>query len=483
MTVTTIRNIEQLQLIPEDELIDKLVHDPEGQWFDRKSPRISPRDLADTMVAFANAEGGIVVIGIERPNLVGIGADRKVNEWQQAALTYTEPPVRHRFEFIPCVRSDGVMDQLAVIEVEASERVHQNSKGETLLRVGDSDRRLGPLEAQELRYDKGDSIFDGTIVQEARMADLDQRVTDIYLRRIHGASRPEISLESRGLIRRTRDGKQLRPTVAGIVVLGSDPQRFLPQATLRLLRYTGDSAQTGVRSNVRTDVMLRGNVREQIETARRRLRRWVTPAIRLSAGARFTSGTYIPEYAWLESVVNAVVHRSYSIGGDHPRVHVFDNRVEVESPGRLPGLVRIENIRSTRFARNPRIARAVAELGYGRELGEGVNRMFEEMRAAGLPDPVYSQGPATVSVALLADALSGELFRYLPLGSERFVEHLSRTGRLTTAQAADLLHVSRPTARMHLARLAEVGLLEHAGTSSRDPRGYWRLVRRLSIGS
>ena len=181
--------------------------------------------------------------------------------------------------------------------------------------------------------------------------------------------------------------------------------------------------------------------------------------------------------------MNALVHRSYSIGGDHIRVHVFDNRVEVESPGRLPGLVRIENIRSTRFARNPRIARAVAELGYGRELGEGVNRMFEEMRAAGLPDPVYAQGPATVIVSLLADPLSGELFRYLPHGSERFVEYLSRTGRVTTAQAAAILRLSRPTARMHLGRLGELGLIEHVGTSSRDPRGYWRLVRQLSVKS
>ncbi len=90
--------------------------------------------------------------------------------------------------------------------------------------------------------------------------------------------------------------------------------------------------------------------------------------------------------------MNAVTHRSFSLGGDHVRVELFDDRLEVESPGRLPGLVRLENIRSTRFARNPRIARALSDLGYGRELGEGVNRMFEEMNRVGLPDPVYHQG-------------------------------------------------------------------------------------------
>ena len=175
--------------------------------------------------------------------------------------------------------------------------------------------------------------------------------------------------------------------------------------------------------------------------------------------------------------MNALVHRSYIIGGDHVRVEVFADRLEVESPGRLPGLVRIENIRSTRFARNPRIARALADLGYGRELGEGVNRMFEEMERVGLPDPLYMPGPASVRVAFLADSLAGKVMDALPLGSERFVDYLSRTGRITTTQAVDLFGQSRPTVLGHLHRLADLGLIEHIGTSLKDPRGYWRLRR------
>ena len=81
--------------------------------------------------------------------------------------------------------------------------------------------------------------------------------------------------------------------------------------------------------------------------------------MRLGTRGRFTRSTIIPEFAWLEAIVNAVTHRSYSIGGDHIRVEIFDDRIEIGSPGRLPGLVRIDNLRSTRFARNPRIARAL----------------------------------------------------------------------------------------------------------------------------
>jgi len=168
----------------------------------------------------------------------------------------------------------------------------------------------------------------------------------------------------------------------------------------------------------------------QIDGASRILTKWVPSAIRLEREGRFARSTVIPEYAWLEAVVNAVTHRSYTIGGDHVRVELFDDRMEVESPGRLPGLVSLENIRSTRFARNPRIARALSEFGYGRELGEGVNRMFEEMSRVGLPAPVYSQprGAASLRVILLADPLAGRILDRLPSGSERFVEVTVQVG-------------------------------------------------------
>jgi ATP-dependent DNA helicase RecG len=268
-----------------------------------------------------------------------------------------------------------------------------------------------------------------------------------------------------------------------MLILGKDPQQSFPEAYVRLLRYRGSSRETGVRANVVQDVVFGGPIKQQIDLARRRLRRWIPRTIHLRETGRFGRSTLIPEFAWLEAIVNAVVHRSYSIAGDHIRVELFGDRLEVESPGRLPGLVRLENLRSTRFARNPRIARAVADLGYGRELGEGVNRMFEEMQRAGLPDPIYTQGQASVKVTFLADTLSGRVIDALPPGMERFVEYLSRTGRLTTTQAVSLMQLSRPTALGHLHRLAEMGLIEHVGTSLKDPRGYWRLYRGEGLRS
>jgi ATP-dependent DNA helicase RecG len=468
--------LEQLSLLPEDYLADSLRLRREDQWFDRKSNRVQPRQLADVMAAFANAEGGVIAIGFRGDRVEGVDDSRnRIAPWRQAALDLTEPSVRHRFEEVPCVNHRGRADHIVLIEVEASERVHLNTRGDTYLRVGDETRRLGPFEAQELRYDKGESVFDGTPAQGISMDDLDPDLTARYGKAVGSRFDVRAILEARGLAARR---KGLVPTVAGALVLGRHPQVAFSEASVRLLRYQGSSRETGSRSNVARDRRLDGPLPLQITAARRLLRRWMPRAIRLAGSGTFEEMTIIPDFAWLEALVNGVVHRSYSMGGDHVRVEVFDDRLEVESPGRLPGLVRPENIRRTRFARNPRIARAMNDLGYGRELGEGVDRMFEEMQRAGLSDPIYSEGPASVRVTLLADPLAKRILEFLPTGSERFAEYLTRTGRVSTSLAVQLFGASRPTALKYLHLLREAGLIEHVGTSLKDPRGFWRLLRR-----
>lgn len=477
MGETGVTTIQQLQLLPEDERVAALRERRESQWFDRKSVRVRPRELTDTMIGFANAEGGLIVIGIWNGAVEGTGSDeRPHNGWRQAGRDFARPPVPAQFEVVPCVNDRGEPDRLLIIEVETSEHVHENARGDVFLRIGDENRRLGPMEVQELRYDKGGTFFDGTPVAGAARDDLDAKLVDHFLRSVGGRHRADDALLSRGVLVRTR--ARLVPTVAGMLTLGTDPQRFLPEARVRLLRYQGTARESGERSNVVSDIEGAGALRNQIMFARRALGRWLGAAIRLGPGGRFRATTLIPEEVWLEAVVNAVVHRSYSIGGDHTRISLFADRLEVESPGRLPGLVRVETIRSTRFARNPRLARTVLELGFGRELGEGVDRMFEEMERAGLPDPVYRQGPASVTVTLLMDPIGARMLRLLPQGSERFVEYVLGTERVTTAQAKELLGVSVNTARRYLTALADRGYLKHESRSARDPHGFWRLTTR-----
>ena len=157
-------DISQLQSLSEADAIDFLIRRPEDQWLERVSARTQARTLADLIAGFANAEGGLLVAGVHDGKVEGVASSNRLNAWRQAALDFTQPPVRHRFEFLPCLNSNEEKDEIVLIEIEASQRVHLTAKGETFLRVGDENRRLGRTESQELRYDKGDSIYDGSAV-------------------------------------------------------------------------------------------------------------------------------------------------------------------------------------------------------------------------------------------------------------------------------------------------------------------------------
>ena len=174
--------------------------------------------------------------------------------------------------------------------------------------------------------------------------------------------------------------------------------------------------------------------------------------------------------------MNAVVHRSYSMLGDHIRFEIFDDRVEVESPGRFPGLVDpTDPLGITRFARNPRIARVCADLQFGQELGEGIRRIFEEMRLAGLADPEYRQTSGSVRLTLLSAAVDRELESRLPSGGRDLVRLIRETERASTGDLTSATGLSRPVVIERLRELARLGLIEWVGKSPRDPRAYWRL--------
>jgi ATP-dependent DNA helicase RecG len=438
---------------------------PEDQWLDRKSARISARDLANTLIAFANADGGFVIAGLHEGKVEGVGSDAKrENEHLQANLDFCLPPVRVKTRYVACVNDAGGEDRLLVMEVHPSEAVHSNQKDEVFLRVGDENRRLSFAQRQELLYDKGQSTYEAR-PSEADFRTLDRSLLESYAHAL-GARDSIRLLQAREL------ATAERLTIAGCLLFAESPQRFLPEAFVRVIRYRGGERGTGARQQIVEDLRIEGPLPEQIIQARDAAKRLQPTRMALGSKGRFRSISLVPEDAWLEGLVNAVVHRSYSVAGDHIRVEIFNDRIEISSPGRFPGLVdSAKPLEATRFARNPRIARVCSDLNFGQELGEGIRRMFEEMRAAGLNDPAYRQTSGSVILTLLAEPAD----RKLPERARTITGALRNKERLSTGEVAELLSVSRPVAQRELAELKDAGILEWVGTSPRDPRAYWRL--------
>lgn len=464
-------SVDAMLALPPPELGAALLALPESQWFDRKSIRESGPGLGDTEVAFANAEGGIVVVGLHGGVVEGITASpTQVNALRQAAIDHTVPPVHARTYTVACVNQRGEPDELLVVDIAPSTGVHVNKRDDCLLRIGDEDRRLNFHQRQELLYDKGQAQFDATRQPSVSVDDLDGSLLLRHARAI-GHPDPARVLNARNLL--SSDGTV---TAAAVLLFGREPQALFPEAYVRVLRYNGTERGTGARLQVVHDIDCVGAIPRVIDAAAAAVRR-LQPARRaLSPSGRFERQGLIPEPAWLEGVVNAVVHRSYSLGGDHIRVEIFDDRIEVESPGRFPGVVNVDDPRRlARFARNPRIARVCKDLELGQELGEGIRRIYDEMRAAGLIDPLYVQTAASVRLTLSATAGEPGLLERLPTRSREVVELIRNAGGMSTGDIAEALGLTKPSTLRRLRALRDAGLVDWVGNSPKDPRAFWRL--------
>lgn len=463
--------VEQALGLPPEQRGNGLLELREDQWFERKSARVSARDLADDAIGFANAEGGVIVVGLSQGSVEGIAAaGGRLNDWQQAGLGFTVPAVPVRSRLIDCVNAHSRDDQLLVLEVDASDKVHANKRDEVFLRVGDENRRLSFAQRQELLYDKGQATFEATTVSDATLDELDDDLLASYADAVRHPE-PVRLLAARGLV--TPAGQM---TVGGALLFGAHPQTRFPEASVRVLRYRGTERGSGARQQLLDDVRCEGPIPELLMQARREIFERVPTRQALGSDGRFAAVGLIPEDAWLEGLVNAVVHRSYSVMGDHIRVEIFDDRIEIESPGRFPGIADPSDpLRVTRFARNPRIARVCADLRFGQELGEGIRRMFEEMRLAGLADPSYHQTAGSVRLTLLSMPIDRHLEDRLPLGARELVRVIREAGRASTGDLVAASGASRPVVIRRLRALQDARIIEWIGNSPKDPRAYWRL--------
>ncbi|MGA2163545.1 MAG: ATP-binding protein [Solirubrobacteraceae bacterium] len=464
--------VEQALKAPVNERGERLLEISEDQWYDRKSRRIAPRDLANDLIGMANADGGTIVVGLWKGAVEGGDGDAKRrNAQMQAAIDFAQPPIAVKHRLVPCRDADGQRDHLLVLDVSTSDLVHTNSKDGVFLRVGDETRRLSFHQRQELVFDKGQANYEARPLKGVGLDALDRRLLAQYASAVGHPDSLRL-LRARGLA-----GRGGNLTIAGLLLFAREPQAILPEAFVRVLRYRGRERGTGAAQQLLEDVRVDGPVPHQLRAAQRVIERHQPQRRALIPGAgRFGEVPLIPEDAWLEGLVNAVVHRSYSLAGDHIRVEIFDDRIEVSSPGRFPGLVDLSDpLHSTRFARNPRIARVCSDLRFGQELGEGIRRIFEEMRAAGLVDPVYRQTSGSVLLTLSTESADQALDARLPGDARAVTAALRAAGRLSTGEVAEELGLSRPATMKRLAALRREGLIEWAGKSAKDPRAYWRL--------
>ncbi|MDY7078187.1 MAG: ATP-binding protein [Chloroflexota bacterium] len=420
--------------------------------------------LAEALVALANSDGGTVLIGVEETGqATGQVFEDEVEGVLRAAAQECRPPVEVRWH--QAAAEEGLA---FAIVVPRSPELHSLADGRVLVRTGAENRPLSGDQIRQLAATKSTGDFETEPAPGARREDFDDEVIAEFVakweerqHREWARSVDELLLEVGAL------GENGKPTITGVLLFARNPQAFLPQSGLTFVKFVGTlpRSETGQPGYGR---------REEIGGPLARIiqRTWEVVGEEMRIGAVVTGlereeRTEYPVSAVREALVNAVAHRDYRLGGRRIEVRMFADRMEVVSPGGLPGFVTVDNIVEEHFSRNPRIVSVLYQWGYIEELGLGVDLMIEEMVRAGHPPPSFKDTPYSFTVTLQNIRERAPLPPWTRTMNERQAKALTYVqehGRITNREYRNVCpDVSAETLRLDLVDLVERGILLKIG--------------------
>lgn len=450
---------------------NKLLDLVEGHFSDLKAIEIAPAKLTKSLSAFANAEGGELFIGIDELKRSNTRAWRGFNKPEDANgfIQIFEQlfPLGEEcfYSFLQNPTSRGY---LLKVEIRKSRQIKIASDGKAYIRRGPQNLPVDSEDAlTRLRRNKGISSFETETVNVDSDLISNSTVIIRFMLEVVPAAEPESWLKKQLVI--VGD----KPTVAGLVLFAEEPQAPLPKRSgLKIYRYQTKDDE-GTRETLAFDPLtIEGCAYDQIETAEKKAIE-IIESVRIRTPKGLETITY-PNTALHEIITNAVLHRDYSISDDI-HIRIFDNRVEVISPGTLPAHITPENILDERFARNATIVRLINKFPDppNKDVGEGLNTAYRAMREMKLKPPVVSQSGGYVKVVLRHEALASP--------EELILEFLKTNEQITNKQGRELCFIgSENRMKRIFQRMMTQGLIELVPSATRYTAAY-RLVDDTNV--
>lgn len=441
----------------------------ESHFFDRKACGIKGAKVQKLAVAFANADGGEFVLGVaddkDEPDPSkrwdGFSTLEDMNGLLQAVFDIT-PSLDLRYEILNCATKPGHV--LRVI-VEKSSEVHKTGDGTVYRRHGAQSLPIkDPQKITELAFAKGASSFEDQLLKDIP-AELVVESDELkeFLDHYSPKTDPLEFCVNQNLL----DFKTWTPRVASVLLFHPAPSGSVPRKCgVKITRYE-TKEDDPERDHLADQITVEGPLYQQIVSSIEAIKN-VMKSVTIWTADGLKNVEYPPESIW-EVVVNALIHRDYSVSDD-VQILIYDNRIEVLSPGRLPGYVTVENILDARFSRNPKIVRTLNRYkdAPNKDLGEGLNTAFQKMKEWGLKDPEISEDGAYVKV----------LLPHTPLAkpTEAILNFLTKQDTITNRQARDITGIkSENLVKNEFYKLRDEGLLERVPGLA-GPKSAWRLT-------
>ncbi|HEY4688922.1 MAG TPA: ATP-binding protein [Anaerolineae bacterium] len=420
--------------------------------------------LAETLVAFANSDGGTLLLGVDengKPN--GHVFPDEAESALRGAEARCRPAVQVKWEQV-----DMTGATVVAVHVSRSTELHSLNDGRVLVRMGVENRPLGGEAIRQLAATKSSADYESETVPGASRADLDDAILAEFVEKREERQRKRLAVSPDEMLHEigALDASGY-PTMAGVLLFGKNPQQFIPQSGLVFVKFIGTEprGEGGLPGYGRREE-ISGPLARVIETA------WEAVWEEMHVGAvvkglQREEKTEYPPFAVREALVNAVCHRDYRLKGRRIEIRMFADRLEVISPGGLPGFITVDNIVEEHFSRNPRIVAGLFQWGYIEELGLGIDRMIEEMTQAGHPAPHFKATPYSFTVTLS----NAHVRRATPAWEKTMNERQARAlayirehGQITNREYQQICpDVTAETLRLDLVDLVNRGIILRIG--------------------
>lgn len=439
----------------------KLLSRAEGHFFDAKAIELAPAKLSRTISAFANADGGEFLLGCDEQDGHFIWRGFKDVEDANAFLQVIEGiyPLGQSGQ-LQFLTADGAEGVLLFGEVPKSKDIIPSTDGKPYLRRGAQNLPVATEEAlARLRLSKGIESFETHTVQ-ANPAEITNSESIIeFVLEIVPHQEPEVWLRKQQLI----VGEL--PTVAGVLMFSDEPQALLPKRSgIKIYRYKTSDDEGSRDALVDQPITIEGSVYRQIYEAVARTKQMIEGIRRMTPDG--LAAVAYPDETLHEIITNAVLHRDYSIADD-VHIRIYDNRVEIQSPGRLPAHVTPQNILDTRFARNGNVVRIINKFPNppNKDVGEGLNTAFAEMEKLQLKKPIISQAEDSVLVTIRHERLASP--------EDSIMEYLGVNGSINNGQARELCVIREDwRIRTIFGRMVDANMIEKIPGSTTSNTAY-----------
>ena len=433
--------------------------------------------LAKLIVAFANGIGGTIVVGVGAGGTVNPSAADDLEPALERALDMCEPPFRGvdlpewRFEETSQGRIAAIVVKPVTYQLSLEGRAVYVRSGTMNVRLS---REQASMDGRERRAQTWEEMS----VPGATLDDLDDAIIQEYQQnRLLRGPRGESFTRSELLRDAGAIDAQGTPTASGLLLFGHNPQQFFPQVGVVVVRFRGETMREVIRGPERYNrrVEIDGPAARMVERTWEVLFEELHQQSVLKGLEREEHYDYPPE-ALREAVVNAICHRDYAVTGQRVEIRLFDEHVEIISPGGLPGHITLENILDEHYSRNPRLVRGLYYWGYIEELGQGIDIIYEAMRRDHHPEPAFDDRGRSFAVTLKSavDRIQLEFGDRLNERQLRALRYLTDHERITNRSYHHLCpDVSAETLRLDLRDLVEKGVLLKVG----DKRGTYYVVK------